>query len=785
MLGTAWRSRASRSQGSSLRKRSATSYVAPPQASRLSSSGVIRETWPDTASRSRVRTRVASSDWCASRKVVSVTPTRCWPRRSAANFSGPSWSSACREPSGAGTLEVDLGQLADGVDADRRLAVRLVDGHLGQPGEQSGAAVGVGPCLEQVGVLLDEAGRHVARAEVGLVEERDQERDVRRDATDPELGDSSAGLADGVLEGAAATGELGEHRVEVRGDLGAGVRRTAVEADAATAGGAVRRDPAGVRTEAVGGVLGGDPALQRRTAQPDRVLAQAEVLQGLAGGDPHLRLHQVDLGDLLGHGVLDLDPRVHLDEDVVALGVEQELHGAGVAVADLLGEPHRVGAHPLAELGVEVGRRRDLDHLLVTSLHRAVALEEVDHVALAVGEDLHLDVPRVDHGLLDEHRRVAERALGLAHAGVDRVLEVLLLVDLAHAAAATAGDGLHEERVGQLLGGLHQLVEVVVGRHRVQRRYAGLLGRRDRPGLVAGELEHLGGRPDEGDARVGARLGEVGVLREEPVARVDGVRTGLDRHLDDRLGVQVGAHRVADLADLVGLVGLHPVLGPAVLVGEDRHRARAHLRRRAERPDRDLASVGHQDLGEHGSRLVRPGHVRVTSSRGGKAHGMGLKGRSGAYSEVTLGHDHLDERPRGVPAAATAVAGAQPATLRRHPAGRAGAAGGGRVRVVHLRAGGAAGRGADRVAVPVLRQQVRHHLRARPARHRQRAGRAGEVRGRDPQPGLARAAREAARPPRGALAHRPVEAGGVAGDAGDAADAGDRRRARARPRLRR
>ena len=71
-------------------------------------------------------------------------------------------------------------------------------------------------------------------------------------------------FCDRLLERPAATGELGQHRVEVGGDLGAGVRRTAVEADAAAAGGAVRRDLAGVGAEVVGRVLGGDPALQRR-----------------------------------------------------------------------------------------------------------------------------------------------------------------------------------------------------------------------------------------------------------------------------------------------------------------------------------------------------------------------------------------------------------------------------------------------------------------------------------------------------------------------------------------
>ena len=40
-------------------------------------------------SRSRVRTRVASSDWCASRKVVSVTATGVWARSWRANPAGP------------------------------------------------------------------------------------------------------------------------------------------------------------------------------------------------------------------------------------------------------------------------------------------------------------------------------------------------------------------------------------------------------------------------------------------------------------------------------------------------------------------------------------------------------------------------------------------------------------------------------------------------------------------------------------------------------------------------
>ena len=69
--------------------------------------------------------------------------------------------------------------------------------------------------------------------------------------------------------------------------------------------------------------------------------------QRLAGGDPDLLLDQVDPGDHLGDGVLDLDPGVDLDEVEVVVGVDQELAGPGVDVAGGLGQPDG----GLAELG--------------------------------------------------------------------------------------------------------------------------------------------------------------------------------------------------------------------------------------------------------------------------------------------------------------------------------------------------------------------------------------------------------------------------------------------------
>ena len=61
------------------------------------------------------------------------------------------------------------------------------------------------------------------------------------------------------------------------------------------------------------------------------------------------------------------------------------------------------------------GRRgRLLDELLVTALDRAVALAEMDDVAVRVGEHLHLDVARIVEVALDVHRGVGEVRLALA-----------------------------------------------------------------------------------------------------------------------------------------------------------------------------------------------------------------------------------------------------------------------------------------------------------------------------------------------------------------------------------
>ena len=151
-----------------------------------------------------------------------------------------------------------------------------------------------------------------------------------------------------------------------------------------------------------------------------------------------------------------------------------------------------------------------------------------------------------------------------------------------------------------------------------QQRQAGLAHQLARGGLVAHLLHHVGARPDEGDALVGADLGEVGVLGEEAVAGMDRLGAGLQRRADDARDLEV-ALRGRGGADVDGLVGEahHRRVGVGGRV--DRDRLDAELATRPGHAQRDLAAVGDQDLAEHPARTSRGRRVisRASSGRAG------------------------------------------------------------------------------------------------------------------------------------------------------------------------
>ncbi len=308
----------------------------------------------------------------------------------------------------------------------------------------------------------------------------------------------------------------------------------------------VNLDPTIVGLEVLSRVLGSHAALNSRPIQLHLLLRQVQLLERVPLGDLNLRLHQVNASDLLSHRVLHLQSSIHLDEVVPALAVQQELHRARVLVADVSGQPDRVVGHVLAHGRVEIGRRRDLQHLLVAPLHRAVALEQVRHVLVVIAEDLHLDMTRPLDVLLDEDLAVAEGRLGLGRGPVEALLQLGHGLHDAHAAAASAMGCLEDHRQLVLFHEQPGVFEVaerpVCACHDAHAR---CYGRLSRLGFVAHFVHDVGRGADESDAVLDAGLGEVATLAEEAVARVDRVNAVflLDRivELDGRCGSSLNA----------------------------------------------------------------------------------------------------------------------------------------------------------------------------------------------------------------------------------------------------
>ncbi len=417
---------------------------------------------------------------------------------------------------------------------------------------------------------------------------------------------------------------LGDHRVVEGRDAVPGLEAR-VDAHGRVAGAEAHlEDAAGRGQEIVLRILRVDARLDRRAAPDDVLLPER---QGLARGHPELPLDEVEAGHRLRDGMLDLEPRVHLEEVEVPQGpgrVGDELDRSRPLVAR--GE-RRVGRrlrHGRAGLLRQAGRRALLDHLLVAPLQRAVALEQVDAVPMAVGEHLHLDVARRGHVLLDQHPSVAEGALGLAARALESRLELDVGVDPAHAPPASARDRLDEDGIADLVGLLAQelraLVVAVVARDDGHPRpLHERLGRV----LEPHRSHRIGRRADERHARPPAGFREVRVFRQEPVARMQAFGADPQGEVDDCRAVEVAARAVADL---VGLVGQPREERAAIRrrMQDDGHDS--HTAGGADDPAGDFAAIGDQDVRKHEGLPVEP----VYRTRAEMASGR----RNGAWSNV-------------------------------------------------------------------------------------------------------------------------------------------------------
>ena len=362
--------------------------------------------------------------------------------------------------------------------------------------------------------------------------------------------------------------------------------------------------PAGGQ-EAGRGVLGVDAGLDRVPTHRDVVLAHMQLLPRR---NTDLPLDEVPTGDQFGDRMFDLKSGVHLhEEELIGLvGGHDELDGAGTHVVDAAGGVARGGADACAGGRVQQRRRSLLDHLLMPALQTALTFAEMQHRAVAVSQHLHLDVPRAQHEPLEEQGVVAECRPRLPPGRGQRGPKLGSVVDPPHALATTTGGRLDQDREADVVGrgdeiGIAQAGPGNTGNHRNPERGHRGLGR----DLVTHRADRPTRRPDERHAGALECGGKIGVLREESVPRVDGLRAGLAGGRHHCLDVEIALPR-RRRTDAYCDVGLGDVARTGVGIAVDRDRADAHGAQCADDSHGDLAPVGDKDTVKHRHILKTP-----------------------------------------------------------------------------------------------------------------------------------------------------------------------------------
>jgi hypothetical protein len=220
----------------------------------------------------------------------------------------------------------------------------------------------------------------------------------------------------------------------------------------------------------------------------------------------------------------------------------------------------------------------------------------VHQVSGIVADDLHFDMPCIAHEFLEIHLIVAESCHGFTTCDRQKLGKLRLGPDHAHAAtAATPARFQHHrvpdvvrhprafsQRLGQWSGGRHDW-------------HTGFDRQCTRGYLVAEQAQGFGSRADQFDTGRFARRGEFRILRQESIARMNGISPGFVRNPQHIRNIQIGLNGTFAAADGVRFVCLAAVQGKAIFSGINCDRSHAQFAGCAHHSNGDFATVRDQD----------------------------------------------------------------------------------------------------------------------------------------------------------------------------------------------
>ncbi len=176
----------------------------------------------------------------------------------------------------------------------------------------------------------------------------------------------------------------------------------------------------------------------------------------------------------------------------------------------------------------------------MAALDRTLALAEIDGVAVPIRGDLDLDVAGLHHQPFDIDPIVAKIGPTLGTSALERRCELGAVVDLPHSLAATTGHRLEQHRQPVLIDKCLEFGKVIERLdHPGDQRNAGVDGELATFGLGTHEPDGGGRWPDPGQPCGLDPFGELGILGEKSIARVNEVRAARLRRLEQAIDIEI------------------------------------------------------------------------------------------------------------------------------------------------------------------------------------------------------------------------------------------------------
>ena len=320
---------------------------------------------------------------------------------------------------------------------------------------------------------------------------------------------------------------------------------------------------------------------------------------------PKLLHHQINAGRQLRHRMLDLQPRVHLQEGNGAVAAHQKLHRARAHIAGLCTDVMRGPMDALALHVRQERRRRLLHQLLVATLQRTVPRAQHHHMALRIGHHLRFHVARLIQILLHEALAPTEGRGRLAHRRRIQLGHLVHLPGHLQPAATAAERRLDGNGQPMLTCERQHLVNILhrtgCSRHqRCPHRCRNAPCRH----LVAQLCNGLGPGTDPHQPGIDHRLRKPGILRQEAIARMYCVGPAASCNLQQLAHIQVGIGRTLAL-QAESLISQTHMQRIPIHIGIYRHALHTIIGTCTDDAHRNLTAVGNQDFLDHHFSLVR------------------------------------------------------------------------------------------------------------------------------------------------------------------------------------